>query len=218
LIDYETLTDKNKHRIIGFGRYAGIVGCYNGFLAYGKKHNLYTLKPANLCADKKEMESELSKIKLPIDMKIVMTGSGRVGGGAQEILDLVGIKQVSPESFLNDQFDKPVYTQLDASDYYAKADGSPIDIAAFHKSGAGHISTFSRYLKVAQLYLPCHYWSSSSPVIVTREDLAHQIRRQQSFQIFHATLPHLLRLPFAHLLLLILFTGTIQKREQKLTS
>ncbi len=172
LIDYETLTDKNKHRIIGFGRYAGIVGCYNGFLAYGKKHNLYSLKPANLCADKKEMESELSKIKLPIDMKIVMTGSGRVGGGAQEILDLVGIKQVSPESFLNDQFDRPVYTQLDASDYYAKADGSPIDVAAFHKSGAGHISTFNRYLKVAQLYLPCHYWSSSSPVIVTREDLA----------------------------------------------
>ena len=31
MIDYETLTDPNKRRIIGFGRYAGVVGCYNGF-------------------------------------------------------------------------------------------------------------------------------------------------------------------------------------------
>lgn len=172
LIDYETLTDKNKQRIIGFGRYAGIVGCYNGFLAYGKKHNLYSLKPANQCADKKELESELKKINLPSDMKIVMTGSGRVGGGAKEILEAAGISEVSPQKFLTESFPHAVYTQLEASDYYAKADGSDIDIAAFHKNGAGHISTFNRYLKVAQMYLPCHYWSSTSPVIVTREDLA----------------------------------------------
>lgn len=172
LIDYERLTDKNKQRIIGFGRYAGIVGCYNGFLAYGKKNNLYTLKPAHLCDDKKELERELSKIKLPENFKIVVTGSGRVGSGAKEILELAGIKEVSPQRFLKETFEYPVYTQLEASDYYARPDGSPIDIEAFHKDGSGHISTFSRYTKVAQLYLPCHYWNSTSPVIVTREDLA----------------------------------------------
>ncbi|MBI3135368.1 MAG: alanine dehydrogenase [Bacteroidetes bacterium] len=172
LIDYETLTDKNKHRIIGFGRYAGIVGCYNGFLAYGKKHNLYTLKPAHLCADRKEMEAELAKIKLPADTKIVLTGSGRVGGGAREIIERIGLQEVSPADFLNQQFNNPVFTQLDAPDYYAKADGSAFDSAAFHKSGAGYISTFNRYLKVAHMYIPCHYWSSSSPVIVTQQNLA----------------------------------------------
>src|SRR5690606_14770263 len=29
MVDYETLVDKNGSRLIGFGRYAGIVGCYN---------------------------------------------------------------------------------------------------------------------------------------------------------------------------------------------
>lgn len=172
LIDYETLTDKNKHRIIGFGKYAGIVGCYNGFLAYGKKHGLYSIKPANLCADRKEMEREFSKIHLPSDMKVVLTGSGRVGSGAKEVIEKIGLKEVSPSDFLNKEYNHPVYTQLDAKDYFAKADGSPFDTAAFHKSGAGHISTFSRYLKVAHMYIPCHFWSSSSPVIVTQQDLA----------------------------------------------
>ena len=37
MVDYETLTSLNGKRLIGFGRYAGIVGCYNGFLAYGKR-------------------------------------------------------------------------------------------------------------------------------------------------------------------------------------
>jgi len=47
MIDYETLTNANGKRLIGFGRYAGIVGCYNGFLAQGKRTQSYDLKPAN---------------------------------------------------------------------------------------------------------------------------------------------------------------------------
>jgi len=171
LIDYETLKNKNKQRIIGFGRYAGIVGCYNGFLAYGKKHNLYDLKPAHLCADRLEMESELKKIVIPNTTKIVLTGSGRVGKGANEILELCGFQGVKPTDFIGNEFNLPVYTQLDARDYYAKADGSAIDEVAFHKSGAGHISTFKKYLKAADIYFSCHYWSNTSPVIITNEDL-----------------------------------------------
>src|SRR5690606_15860848 len=49
LTDYETMTNTNGKRLIGFGRYAGIVGCYNGFRTYGLKHNLYELKPAHQC-------------------------------------------------------------------------------------------------------------------------------------------------------------------------
>jgi len=40
LIDYEVLKNKVGKRLIGFGRYAGIVGCYNGFRAFGLKNNL----------------------------------------------------------------------------------------------------------------------------------------------------------------------------------
>lgn len=171
LIDYEVLTDKDESRIIGFGRYAGIVGCYNGFLAYGKKHGLYELKPANQCEDRVEMEAELDNVQLPAGTKIVATGFGRVGNGAREIFTRLGLKEVSPEDFLNQEFDEAVFTHLKAKDYYARADGKPFDRDAFFDSGEGHVSTFNRYLKVANMYVAAHYWDASSPFIFTREDL-----------------------------------------------
>lgn len=171
LIDYEILTNPNGNRIIGFGRYAGIVGCYNGFLAYGKKHGLYSLKPANQCEDRVELEEELKKITLPSDTKIVATGFGRVGNGAREIFNSIGLKEVSPASFLNDTFNEPVFTHLKVQDYFAKADGSEFIKSDFFESGEGHVSTFPRYMKVANMYVACHYWDSSSPFIFTRYDL-----------------------------------------------
>ena len=89
LIDYEVIKDKYRSRLIGFGRYAGIVGCYNGFLTYGLKHGTYSLKPAHACHDRKEVEEELSKVVLPKNFRCLVTGFGRVGHGAQEIIDLL---------------------------------------------------------------------------------------------------------------------------------
>lgn len=173
LIDYEVLTDKNDDRIIGFGRYAGIVGCYNGFLAFGKRHGLYDLKPAHQCEDRVELDEELKKVKLPEGTKVVATGFGRVGRGAREIFKLIGIQEVSPEEFLEQQFDKPVFTHLKAQHYYAREDGQPFDRDAFFESGEGHVSTFGRYAKQADLFVAAHYWDSSSPYILSREMLKY---------------------------------------------
>ena len=71
-------------------------------MAFGKKHGLYNLKPANLCEDRVELEQELKKIVLPASTKIVATGFGRVGNGAREILSSIGLKEVFPESFLKE--------------------------------------------------------------------------------------------------------------------
>ena len=94
LIDYEALTAKNGKRILGFGRYAGIVGAYNGIYAYGKKTGRFDLKRAHECFDRKEMEQELKKVSFPADFKAVLTGFGRVGYGAREIFELLPIKEV----------------------------------------------------------------------------------------------------------------------------
>ena len=113
LIDYEVLKDTSNKRILGFGRYAGIVGCYNGFLTFGLKHGLYELKPAHQCRDREEVEEELKKVQLPKNAKIVLTGFGRVGHGAREILAELPIKEVDPEAFITQEFDGPVFTLLD---------------------------------------------------------------------------------------------------------
>jgi len=171
LIDYEALKNKSNKRVIGFGRYAGIVGCYNGFLTYGLKHELYELKAANKCADRKEVEEELKKVSLPNNTKIVLTGFGRVGHGAREILDLLPITEVTPEEFLTNTFDTPVYTHLELEDYYAKPDGSKFVKQEFYTTPERYKSDFKKYLSKSDMYIPCHYWSDKSDYIITREDL-----------------------------------------------
>ena len=171
LIDYEVLKNTSNKRVLGFGRYAGIVGCYNGFLTFGLKHGSYNLKPANQCRDRKEVEEELKKVQLPKNAKVVLTGFGRVGHGAREILEHIDITEVSPEEFLTQEFDHPVYTHLDIADYYARRDGGEFNKQEFYSEPKLYQSTFSRYLSHADMYIPCHYWSDKADFIVTREDL-----------------------------------------------
>lgn len=171
LIDYEILKNTQNKRVIGFGRYAGIVGAYNGFLAYGKKHNVYNLKPANLCKNRAEVESELKSVELPSNMRVVLTGYGRVGHGAREILDLLPITEVSPEEFLNQEFDFPVFTQLELEDYYTARNGGEFDKKEFYSTPENYKSSFAKYLSKTDMYIPCHYWSNKADVIITKEDL-----------------------------------------------
>ena len=177
LVDYEVLKDKYNKRIIGFGRYAGIVGCYNAFLTYGLKSGRYSMKPANECEDRKEVEQELKKVDLPADFRVVLTGFGRVGHGAREIIDLLPITEVSPEEYLKNSFEGPVYTHLEAEDYFAPKDGSSFLKKDFYSAPENYRSTFSRYSKKSDMYVPSHFWSAKSPFILTNDDFLHADNR-----------------------------------------
>jgi saccharopine dehydrogenase (NAD+, L-lysine forming) len=177
LVDYEVLKDKYNKRVIGFGRYAGIVGCYNAFLTYGLKSGRYSMKPANECEDRKEVEQELKKVDLPADFRVVLTGFGRVGHGAREIIDLLPITEVSPEEYLKNSFEGPVYTHLEAEDYFAPKDGTSFVKKDFYSTPENYCSTFGRYSKKSDMYIPCHFWSAKSPFILTNDDLLHTDNR-----------------------------------------
>ena len=171
LIDWETITNSNGQRLIAFGRFAGIVGCFNGLLGYGLKTKRYKLKSAHLCEDRNEMEGELSMLDLPKNFRLIITGGGRVAGGAIEVLEKTNIKRVSPEDFLSTNFGEPVYTQLDVEDYVKRDDGASFDIPAFFKNPSGHSSNFMRYATAADVYVACHYWDNRSPFIFSRGDV-----------------------------------------------
>lgn len=171
LIDYETLTNYRGARLVGFGRYAGIVGCYNAFLAYGKRSEAYELKAAHLCEDRKEMEAELPKIKLPKNFKIALTGLGRVAGGAKEILSLMNVKEVSPQEFLEKDFNEAVYTQLSVLEYFKKKEGGVFERSEVYKHPDRFLSNFYTYARVADMYIPCHFWDSNGPKIFSVEEM-----------------------------------------------
>jgi saccharopine dehydrogenase (NAD+, L-lysine-forming) len=169
MIDYEVLTNEKSKRLIGFGRYAGIVGCYNGFLAYGKRTSSFSLKPAHLCEDRKEMEIELRKIQLE-PIKIILTGSGRVGNGILELINIIGIRQVSPNEFLNKSFDEPVFVHLNTLDYNKRIDGSASSKSDFYTNPGSYQSDFLKFAKTAEMFVAGHYYAAGSPFLFTREN------------------------------------------------
>lgn len=170
LIDHETLIDENGHRLIGFGKYAGIVGAYNAFRAFGIKFELFNLKKAEELKSQKDLIQHLNRNFLP-PIKIVLTGTGKVGHGAKEILDGMKIKQVSVDQFLNKEFDVPVYVQIDVEDYYRKIDGTEGSGDDFKQNPLKYESDFEKFTKVADIFIAGHFYKDGSPQILTREML-----------------------------------------------
>ncbi len=169
LYDHEVIVNDRGFRLIGFGKYAGIVGTYNGFRAWGLRYASFELPKAETLSDQKELESVLSKIKLP-NIKIVLTGKGKVGSGAKEILKAMKIKEVSVEGYLTENFNEPVYVQIDVLDYNTRKDGTIIDKNDFYNNPEAYKANFMRFARVSDIYIAGHFFGDGAPFIYTRED------------------------------------------------
>ncbi len=172
LVDYEGLTNSNGARVVAFGRHAGIVGAYNGILTYGKRFDLFTLRPANKCYDLADLETEYPKVKLT-PIKIVLTGRGRVSKGAEEVLSGMGISKITPVQFLEEDYSYPVFTQIHSNEYNKTTDGSPFDIKKFHSAPKDFKGDFLKYANVADLLIAGAFWDPHAPVLFTREEASN---------------------------------------------
>ena len=170
LYDHETIVDDQYKRLIGFGRYAGIVGAYNGLRAFGLKYELFNIPKAESLSGKDALIAKLKRQILP-PIKIVLTGKGKVAMGAKEILDGMKIKEVNASDFLTKIYSEPVYTQIDVLDYNKRQDGTPSSKADFYANPTDYISDFERFSKVADVFMAGHFYGNDAPAILTREML-----------------------------------------------
>jgi alanine dehydrogenase len=169
LLDYEYLTDLNGQRIVAFGRWAGIVGAYNGLRARGIRTDNFNLKPAHQCKDMDEMYAGLKKIKLE-KKKILVTGGGRVAMGAMETLSQLNIREVTADEFLHQEFDEPVLCRIDPEHYVEHKGGMQFNLQHFFKHPEEYISSFKPFTKVTDIFIACHFWDPKSPAFITKED------------------------------------------------
>lgn len=170
LYDHETIVSNKGFRLIGFGRYAGIVGAYNGFRAWGLKYNTWELPKAGPLPNQAALISELNNLKLP-NIKILLTGSGKVASGAQEMLNAMDIKSVSVQEYLNQEFNEPVYCKIDVLDYNKRKDGQVRDNQDFFDNPQDYDSNFMRFAKVSDYYIAGHFYGDGAPYLYTRNDV-----------------------------------------------
>ena len=169
MFDHETIVRENNSRLIGFGRYAGLVGAYNGFRALGLRDGLFNLPKVESLADLDAVKVELDKIKLP-NIKILLTGTGKVAKGAKEILDHLKIKEISDALYLTSEFTEPVYCMADVMEYNKRTDGKAGDKYAFYKDPSGYESNFMPYAKQTDYFIAGHFYGDGAPYLFTRED------------------------------------------------
>lgn len=171
LIDHEVMTDSFGRRIIGFGRFAGIVGAYNGFLGYGQRKGIYQLPPAHTCKDRRELDHHLKKVELPKHFKAAITGSGRVGKGAREIVEAISLREVSAQELKEENFDEPVFAQLNAEDFHHRIDGGEWDEELFHSDPSRFTTDFMPFARSIDLFIAAHYWDPEAPVFLTAAEV-----------------------------------------------
>ena len=170
MIDYEVLKFDNGKRILGFGRYAGIIGAYNGLLTYGLKTNSFNLKPAHLCFDRKEMDNQLKKVILKNE-KLLVTGKGRVGKGILETLIKLNVTEVNQNDYLSKEFNYPVFLNIDVLDYNERIDKKKSNFLDFINNYKEYKSSFMKFVSKTTIYFAGHFYANGAPYLFTREDV-----------------------------------------------
>jgi alanine dehydrogenase len=171
LIDYECLEHDDGQRIIGFGFFAGIVGAHNGMMAYGKRTGLYQLDRVHKQNNFRELMHTYFGLRLP-NVKIAVTGSGRVAHGILEIMNLMGIHEVEPDEYLVRRFSYPVYTQLKGAELYGHALTGKYSRDEFHHHPARYRCKFLPYATQTDILMNGIYWDSNYPRLFEKEDVS----------------------------------------------
>lgn len=170
MIDYECLTHSDEQRILGFGMYAGIVGAHNGLLTYGKKHGLYTLPPAHSERTYNDLMLAYDEVKIP-NIKIAVTGSGKVASGVLDVMRRLDIEEVEPGDFLTHQYEYPVFTHLKGASLYARKDNNMFHRDDFHAHPEAYKCLFSAYVNQTDILMNGIYWEQRIARLFEKEDI-----------------------------------------------
>jgi alanine dehydrogenase len=170
LIDYECLEHEDGQRIIGFGFFAGVVGAHNGMMAYGKRTGLFTLDRVYKQRSFRELIHTYFGLRLP-NVKIAVTGSGRVAHGILEIMNLMGIHEVEPDDYLRRRFSYPVYTQLKGFDLYENKNTGKYSREEFHALPELYRCKFLPYTEQTDILMNGVYWEKNIPRLFEKENV-----------------------------------------------
>ena len=179
LIDYECLEHDDGTRIIGFGFFAGIVGAHNAMMAYGNRTGAYKLARVGSVNSFQKLVHTYFGLKIP-NIKIAVTGTGRVAHGVLEIMNLLGIHEVEPDEYLETEFTYPVYVHLKGANLYAHKETGKYNRNDFHINPQDYICTFTQYISNTDILINGIYWEKNIPRLFEMDDLTKENFRIQT--------------------------------------
>ncbi|MEW5825271.1 MAG: bifunctional lysine ketoglutarate reductase /saccharopine dehydrogenase family protein [Candidatus Bipolaricaulota bacterium] len=191
IIDYERIVDEAGRRLVFFGNYAGLAGMIDTLWALGTRLSIEGLSTPleevrqasaypSLDAAKAHLRAVGDRLRaegLPSAISplvIGIAGYGNVSRGAQEILDLLPSREVSPrdlpaaaESPGATPIVKVVFREEDT--VRPLSDGMAFDLEEYRRHPERYAGRFARYLPYLHVLVNCIYWEPKYPRLVTRQ-------------------------------------------------
>ncbi len=195
LIDYEKIVDEQNRRLIFFGKFAGLAGMINSLWSLGQRLKVQgietpfvSLKQSHKYQSLDEAKEAISKIGMEIvknglpkeicPLTIGFTGYGNVSMGAQEIAQLLPIKEISPKELLELQDDPKlpqnvVYKTVFREEHLSvpKESTEEFDLQDYYAHPENYQNDFEQYVPHLSILMNCMYWDDRYPRIVTKDYL-----------------------------------------------
>lgn len=170
LIDYENIRDDLSRRYLGFGRFAGIVGCYNSLNLYLETLGQKPMPRAHELNSYEKLKNNIDKRDFG-NARIIITGDGRVARGSLEFLKFTNIQKVLPDEYLQYSNSSAIFCNLPTSVYVSNKDGNVFDLQHFINSPEMYISVLDKYMPSTSMLISSHYWDPKSPRLFEKKDI-----------------------------------------------
>ena len=195
LVEYERVVDEQGKRLIFFGRYAGLAGMINSLWSLGLrlkeagyKTPFSQIKQAHTYKSLAEARDVISAVGQEIAEKgmpeqlrpftVAFTGYGNVSQGAQEIIGLLPVKEISPEKLLalkrrSKLPDNLIYKVVFKEEHLVepKDESAEFDLHEYYNSPEKYKSSFEKYIPYIDMLINCVYWDARYPRLVTKDYL-----------------------------------------------
>lgn len=193
LIDYEKIVDDDGHRLVFFGRFAGLAGMIDSLWALGQRLKiegfstpLADLEPAHRYDDLEAAKSairaageRIASERLPDGLPPVvvgLAGYGNVARGAREILAELPTREVAPADLagLDARPSASCFykTTFKEEDIVVPLDSAaPFNLQDYYRNPDRYRSDFARHLPHLTVLINCNYWDQRYPRLITLEEL-----------------------------------------------
>lgn len=190
LIDYERIVDEKGRRLVFFGRFAGLAGMVDSLWAFGRRlhweqidtpfeHVQQTIHYKNLDEIRKHFavigkDIQTNGIPSALTPLIIgFSGYGNVSLGAQEILDILPVKEIQPgdiASLDKTSSNKIIYKVVFKEQHLVKpiTPGKAFDLQEYYKHPEQYCSTFEQYASHLSILMNCIFWSPQYPRLLTK--------------------------------------------------
>ena len=169
LIDYENIRDNLSRRYLGFGRFAGIVGCYNTLNLYLETLGEKPMPRAYELNSYDKLKENIVKRDF-VNVKILLTGDGRVAKGSLELLNFTNILKKDKDEYLQNH-KSSVYCNLTTAEYVEEKNGNAFSLSHFIKYPNMYYSILDKYMTNTNILISSHYWDPKSPKMFEKKDI-----------------------------------------------